>query len=64
MVKSIFGILVSQFRVLLGTWSKGQGLSETLFLHVWCCTTTLKHEEAVYVTNENYRNPSMEAKYQ
>ena len=35
-VENVFGILVSRCRV---PWSKGQSLSEILFLHVWCCTT-------------------------
>ena len=36
-VENALGILVSRFRVLLGTMD--QGLSETLCLCGWCCTT-------------------------
>ena len=34
-VENVFGILVSRFRILLGTMEQ----SQRLFRHVWCCTT-------------------------
>ena len=34
-----FGILVSRFRILLGTMGQRLKLSGTLLLHVWWCTT-------------------------
>ena len=83
-VENTFGILVSRFRVLLGTMEQ-----RPMFVRyiVFTCVVlqnmmrthqggadrpptssndgaTLQNENAVYVPNEKYRNPSREAKNQ
>ena len=84
MVENSFGILESQFRVLLGTMEqRPRGLRDIVFICVVLhsimrtqqggadrvpspanAAAALHNEQAVYVPNENYRNPLREAKHQ
>ena len=84
MVENVFGILVSLFRVLLGTMEQRPKVIKDLMftcvvLHNMLRThqgladkapnpvnyvAALQNEQVVYGPNENYRDPSREAKHQ
>ena len=83
MVESAFEILVSRFRVLLGTMEqRPRAVRDIVFMFVVLHNivgthqggadraptpandvAALQNEQVVYVNNENYRNPSTEAKH-
>ena len=83
-VENVFVIVVSRFRVLLGTMEqRPKVVRDIIFtcvvLHNWLRTrqgradraptlandvAALQNKQVVYVPNDNYRNPSREAKHQ
>ena len=64
-MENVFGMLVTRFRALLGTMALRPKVIRDIAQYAEDTARQSKQgNEPVYVPNENYRNPSREAKHQ